>query len=79
MKSEMNFSYRSSILKQIQKYFLISTTFDLSRKEEKYHSDADVKLFRETKQPKGNTCGSFFKNPNKEQTAGMLIEQVGMK
>jgi UDP-N-acetylmuramate dehydrogenase len=35
--------------------------------------------FRENKQPKGNSCWSFFKNPNKEQSAGSLIEQVGLK
>ena len=59
----MNFTYRSSILKEIEKYFLISATFNLSQKVEKYHSDVDNIDFRENKQPKGNSCGSFFKNP----------------
>ena len=57
----MNFEYRSSILKTSQKYFLIKAKFDLSQKIEKYHSDVDNIYFREHKQPKGNTCGSFFK------------------
>ena len=35
--------------------------------------------FREYKQPKGNTCGSFFKNPSKENSAGSLIEKVWLK
>jgi UDP-N-acetylmuramate dehydrogenase len=35
--------------------------------------------FREYKQPKGNTCGSFFKNPSKEYSAWKLIEDVWLK
>jgi len=63
-KKDMLFSYRTSILKQKNnKYFLIDTSFDLSTKVEKYHSDVDNIYFRENRQPKGNTCGSFFKNP----------------
>jgi UDP-N-acetylmuramate dehydrogenase len=79
-KSEMNFSYRSSLLKEDNgKYFLIKAQFDLSKKVEKYHSDVDNLYFREYKQPKWNTCGSFFKNPNRKQSAGYLIEQVWLK
>jgi len=60
----MVFNYRTSILKQNNnKYFLIDISFDLSTKIEKYHSYVDNIDFRENKQPKGNTCGSFFKNP----------------
>jgi UDP-N-acetylenolpyruvoylglucosamine reductase len=66
----MNFSYRNSILKENNnKFFLIEAKFDLSKKIEKYHSDVDNIDFRENKQPKGNTCGSFFKNPNREYSA----------
>lgn len=65
----MNFTYRSSILKETEKYFLISATFNLSQKVEKYHSDVDNIDFRENKQPKGNSCGSFFKNPE-----GVIID-----
>ncbi|MDD3145229.1 MAG: UDP-N-acetylmuramate dehydrogenase [Candidatus Gracilibacteria bacterium] len=79
-KDEMKFNYRSSIIKEFNnKYFIISAKFDLSCLIEKYHSDVDNIDFRENKQPKGNTCGSFFKNPSKEQSAGFLIEQVGLK
>lgn len=77
---DMNFNYRTSVLKQNNnKYFLIDTTFDLSTKIEKYHSDVDNIDFRENKQPKWNTCWSFFKNPSREQSAGFLIEQVWLK
>lgn len=78
-KKDMNFSYRNSILKQEKKYFVISAEFDLSQKIEKYHSEVDNIDFRENKQPKWNSCGSFFKNPNKDQSAGFLIESVGLK
>lgn len=78
-KEDMKFSYRSSILKLEKKYFLINATFDLSKKIEKYHSEVDNIDFRENKQPKWNTCGSFFKNPSKEYSAGRLIEEVGLK
>jgi len=78
-KSEMNFSYRSSILKENNKYFLLKTKFDLSKKIEKYHSEVDNIYFREYKQPAWNTCGSFFKNPSKEYSAWKLIEEVWLK
>lgn len=78
-KEEMNFSYRSSILKETNKYFLLKTRFDLSKKIEKYHSNVDNIYFREHKQPAWNTCGSFFKNPDKDNSAWKLIEDVGLK
>ncbi|MDD2908039.1 MAG: UDP-N-acetylmuramate dehydrogenase [Candidatus Gracilibacteria bacterium] len=80
IKEDFKFNYRSSLIKEHNnKYFIISAKFDLSKLVEKYHSDVDNIDFRENKQPKGNTCGSFFKNPNKENSAGALIEQVGLK
>lgn len=79
LKEDMHFKYRSSILKKQKKYFLISATFDLSKKIEKYHSEVDNIDFRKNKQPSGNSCGSFFKNPSKDKSAGYLIEQVGLK
>ena len=78
-KRNMNFSYRNSRLKQEKKYFIISARFDISQKVEKYHSDEDNIYFREHKQPNGMSCGSFFKNPSREQSAGFLIESVWLK
>jgi UDP-N-acetylmuramate dehydrogenase len=75
----MGFSYRHSFLKDSSHLFLIDAEFDLSEKREQYHSDVDNIDFRENKQPKGNCCGSFFKNPSKEHSAGSLIERVGLK
>ncbi|MDP2396610.1 MAG: hypothetical protein Q8S84_07980 [bacterium] len=65
----MNFEYRSSKIKNTNNYFIISALFDLSTLKEKYSSDVDNIYFREHKQPKGNSCGSFFKNPSKENSA----------
>lgn len=72
----MGFSYRHSYLKDNPDLFLFDAWFDLSEKIEKYASEIDVIDFRENKQPKGNSCGSFFKNPSREISAGMLIESV---
>ena len=62
-KKDMNFSYRSSLLKEKERFFLVKARFDLSKKVEKYHSEIDNIDFRNNKQPKWHSCGSFFKNP----------------
>ena len=81
---DMQFSYRSSILKtEFPRYFLVSCMFDLSEKKEKYHSNVDNIYFREHKQPKGNSCGSFFKNPKVDMDMffkdNPLLERDDMK
>ncbi len=78
-KVDSKFEYRNSIYKKENKYFIIKMIFDLSKKIEKYHSDVDNIDFRENKQPKGNSCWSFFKNPSKEYSAGKLIEECWFK
>lgn len=78
-KKEMSFEYRNSIIKKTWKYFIILVRFELNNLVEKYSSDVDNIYFREHKQPKGNTWGSFFKNPSKDSSAGTLIENVWLK
>ncbi len=78
-QADMKFSYRYSLLKEYPYYFIVDAKFDLSEKREKYHSDVDNIDFRENKQPKGNSCGSFWKNPSRDLSAGTLIESVGLK
>lgn len=79
-KMDMLFKYRNSIIKgNNNRLFLIDTVFDLSNIIEKYSSDVDNIDFRDNKQPKWNTCWSFFKNPNREQSAWYLIESVWLK
>ncbi len=79
LKNQMDFAYRKTILKENNNYFIISARFDLNNLVEKYHSDIDNIYFREYKQPKGNSCGSFFKNPSKDNSAWKLIEEVWLK
>lgn len=71
-KEDMKFSYRSSILKEKERFFLVKARFDLSKKVEKYHSEVDNIDFRKNKQPRGNSCGSFFKNPE-----GIIYQKDG--
>lgn len=84
---DMHFDYRYSFLKDHPEYFLISACFDLSKKREKYASNVDNIAFRKYHQPKGYSCGSFFKNPtefygedprdgSRPPSAGTLIERV---
>jgi UDP-N-acetylmuramate dehydrogenase len=75
-KEKMIFEYRTSIIKKTEQYFIIKLVFDLAEKKEKYSSEVDNISFRETIQPKGNSGGSFFKNPSKEFSAGKLLEEV---
>ncbi len=78
-KSECEFSYRESIFKNTKKYFIIQAYFDLSEVQEKYASDVDNIYFRQEVQPAGNSCGSFFKNPSQEYSAGKMIEEVWLR
>lgn len=78
-KQNANFSYRNSLFKESQKYFIIKIFFDLSKIEEKYSSDTDNIKFREEVQPKWNSAWSFFKNPSKQNSAWSLIEKVWLR
>lgn len=74
------FAYRTSNFKKT-KDIILSATFKLKpepgtmiKKEvSKYIKD------RNLKQPRGLTCGSFFKNPGTFPSAGWLIDQSGCK
>jgi UDP-N-acetylmuramate dehydrogenase len=71
-KDVMDFSYRSSRIKEEKRYIILWAIFDLSSVVEKYHSDVDNVYFREHKQPKWNSCGSFFKNPSIDRDEFLL-------
>ena len=75
------FTYRNSIFKS-WKYIILKAYFDLNLDKEKYSSERsiqDILNFRTQKQPSGYSCGSFFKNPSKENPAWKLIEKAGLK
>lgn len=75
-----NFGYRDSRVKK-SKDFILSATFGL-RSEPSIKIRAEINHYtkeRSLKQPMGNSCGSFFKNPGQFPSAGWLIEQSGCK
>ncbi|MDD5212934.1 MAG: UDP-N-acetylmuramate dehydrogenase [Candidatus Gracilibacteria bacterium] len=77
-KDFMNFEYRNSRLKNNPKYFVISMKLDISGQNNLSDIEESIKKRKET-QPRGvATCGSFFKNPVGD-SAGRLIEAVGLK
>lgn len=82
LSQDMGFAYRTSVLKNATDRFVVSASFDLSRRKPGNAFEAmDVEAFRElrrTKQPAGRTCGSFFKNPE-GHSAGALIDRAGLK
>jgi len=71
------FSYRQSNLK-VKKELVLEVTLKLPPLIDDDFS-SDVLNFRNQKQPKGKVAGSFFKNPSKENSAGKLIDQAGLK
>jgi len=74
------FGYRESKIKK-NKDILLSATFKLTY-EPTVKIRAEINQYmkeRAAKQPYGNSCGSFFKNPGQFPTAGWLIEQAGCK
>ena len=80
-KSEMDFSYRHSILHEGQ-YILLSAEFELKKlpiEEIKELMDRNLN-FRKTIQPslKDPNAGSVFKNPEND-SAGRLLDKAGVK
>jgi UDP-N-acetylmuramate dehydrogenase len=74
------FGYRHSKIKKT-KDIILSATLKL-RHEPDLKIRAEISQYireRSIKQPMGNTCGSFFKNPGQFPSAGWLIEQAGYK
>ncbi|MBU1018169.1 UDP-N-acetylmuramate dehydrogenase [Patescibacteria group bacterium] len=74
------FGYRESKIKK-NKDIVLSATLKM-RSEPSIKIRAEVGQYireRTAKQPIGNTCGSFFKNPAQFPSAGWLIEQAGCK
>jgi len=60
-KDFMKFEYRNSILKNNNKYFLISAKFNIKSRQNDFSLDQIIQKRKD--QPSGFTCGSFFKNP----------------
>lgn len=77
-REECRFAYRGSLIKD-NNWLVWSAKF-LVKKGQSPKVD-DLLLQRIAKQPKGNSCGSFFKNPDPKNGiyAGKLIEECGLK
>ena len=80
--AELEFSYRHSILKQQNKYVILSVDCFFAEEQEAGASMQIIKMNkkkRENAQPLNfPSCGSVFRNPE-NNFAGKLIEQVGLK
>ncbi|MDP3976087.1 MAG: UDP-N-acetylmuramate dehydrogenase [bacterium] len=76
--SECDFRYRGSRIKD--EYWLVWSVRLRVPKESPTNSD-ELLLSRVAKQPKGSSCGSFFKNPDPKNglVAGRLIDECGLK
>ncbi len=79
-KSEINFSYRSSSFKNGS--ILLSALFHMDYSDKKMIEDNSkiAQFGRKDTQPLNyRSAGSVFKNPSKENPAGMLIDKAGLK
>lgn len=77
-KTQCHFGYRHSVFKKNPHWFVISAVFFKQKKGVSVQLSQSALLERAKKQPKGFTCGSFFKNPPNDY-AGRLIEAVDLK
>jgi len=80
-KEELNFSYRSSFLKENKDYYIVSATLELengiSSEIEELTSKRRIKRI-ETQPLEYPSAGSVFRNPE-NMYAGELIENCGLK
>ncbi|MGY8809009.1 MAG: UDP-N-acetylmuramate dehydrogenase [Fidelibacterota bacterium] len=79
-KSDIDFSYRSSSFGN--DIILLSAIFKLKKSDKKIIQDNFdlAKLGRKNTQPLNyRSAGSVFKNPSSKHSAGMLIDQSGLK
>lgn len=77
--SECDFEYRHSAFKE-NKDVILEIMLKLDKTDQDLSEVVKHTLIaRANKQPKGMTCGSFFKNPSTERSAGELIDLCGLK
>jgi len=80
LSSQIDFEYRATSLQKTSDVILKVNLY-LSKGDFQKSKDAMILInkARLAKQPLGFTCGSFFKNPSADKSAGMLIDQCGLK
>jgi UDP-N-acetylmuramate dehydrogenase len=78
----LNFGYRESAIKKSKKIILkvwMEFKKDPESAKKALEEGGKIIIERIGKQPKGKCCGSFFKNPDQQLSAGYLLEQCGCK
>lgn len=77
---EISFRYRASSIQE-SRDLIMQVKLELKKGNSEHSKDLMKRVdeIRRGKQPMGFTAGSFFKNPSREQPAGFLIDQVGLK
>lgn len=82
-RDQLQFAYRDSTFKRLSwRYVIWSATFSLPTgdRQEGERRVAEDLAARKAKQPyEFPSVGSIFKNPSRDQSAGRLIEQAGLK
>ena len=81
-KEDLTYGYRTTSLKEDRKYIILEVTLHLENGNiEESRALVQDRLKRRTEsQPLDYpSAGSVFRNPSKEQPAGKLIEELGLK
>ena len=78
---DLQYRYRRSMLKEHPYWVVIAATYRLKRNNPAKISNQIRYILnrRMEEKPIGRSCGSFFKNPNEQSSAGYLIDMAGMK
>ncbi len=79
---DLDFGYRTSLLKRRRDVVVLEATFALHDGERSALLDGiarDAELRRSKHPLEYGSCGSYFKNPSRELPAAKLIEEAGLK
>lgn len=77
--TDCKFGNKHSTMRDI-KCLILNVKFKVEQKDpEKVKQNIDYFLSRRSALPKGRSCGCIFKNPDKDTSAGKIIEQCGLK
>ncbi|PIQ78574.1 UDP-N-acetylenolpyruvoylglucosamine reductase [Candidatus Peregrinibacteria bacterium CG11_big_fil_rev_8_21_14_0_20_46_8] len=78
--NEIDFRYRHTSLQEMPEIILrVQLALFQGDAQQSKEMMKLINQIRIGKQPTGYTCGSFFKNPAPDTSAGMLIDQAGLK
>jgi len=75
---DLDFSYRDSLIKK-KGGIVLKATFKLEKVKYPAKVLKEIAAYRLANQPQGFSAGSFFKNPTPKKSAGLLIDECGLK